>query len=155
MSNQTSIARTYRVAAKIGDDYHTIEEVITLPLDATDADIAQAIALGQRIYVAQQDAVSAQLATLRAAVPTPVRVPTRPQLNAVAKLRGRVSLATVGAVYQELEIAGAEPATIEQASALIDRLGAIADGRAPDPGVASFDTVAVAASSDTDGDLPF
>lgn len=153
MSNQTGIARTYRVATKIGDDYFTIEEVVTLPMDATDTEIEQAVALGQRIYVAQQEAVFAQLATLRAAFPIPVRPATRPQLNAVAKLRGRVSLATVGAVYQELEIAGAEPATIEQASALIERLSAIVDGRAPDPGVASFD--AAAASSDTDGDLPF
>lgn len=152
---QPSIARTYRVAAKIGDDYHTLEEVVTLPLDATDADIAQAVAVGQRIYAAQQAAVSVQLATLRAALPVPARSPSKAQLTAVGKLRAKVSVATVAAVYKELAIEGAEPATVEQASVLIGRLGDIVDGRAADPGAASFMSPASPPTEAESNDLPF
>jgi hypothetical protein len=59
------VTRTLRAAVKIGDDYYTLEETIALPPTASDAEIAQAVATGLRIYEAQRGALDAQIAQLR------------------------------------------------------------------------------------------
>ena len=59
------IARTLRMAVKIGEDYVTIEETITLPLGASDAQIQEAVDLGWRIYSPQRDAAEAQILEAR------------------------------------------------------------------------------------------
>jgi hypothetical protein len=63
--HEPSVSRTYRAAVKIGEDYVTIEETITLDVDATDAQIAQAVELGWRIFKAQQDSAKAQILEAR------------------------------------------------------------------------------------------
>ncbi len=131
---ERSVSRVYRVARKIGDDYYTIEEVVVLGVGATDDEIACAIELGTRIYQAQQEAASAQLAQLRAAIPLALpRRPSQRQLNAVAALQAKVGIPTIAVVYRELGIATSEPQTFAEASALIDRFKAIVGGIAPDP----------------------
>lgn len=63
--NEPSVSRTYRAAVKIGEDYVTIEETITLDVDASDAQIAQAVELGWRMFKAQQDSAKAQILEAR------------------------------------------------------------------------------------------
>jgi hypothetical protein len=72
-----SITRTLRAAVKIGDDYFTLEETITLPTTASDDDIAQAVATGLRMYEAQLVAVEAQIRTLRTTPGAPPAVTIR------------------------------------------------------------------------------
>lgn len=74
---QTSVTRTLRAAVKVGDDYYTIEETITLPPTANDEQISQAVATGLRMYEAQRAAIEAQLRDLREHVvtqPLPVQI---------------------------------------------------------------------------------
>jgi hypothetical protein len=66
-SAERSITRTYRAAVRLGEDYITIEETITLPTDATDEDIQRAVETGLRIFEAQRAAIEAQTAATRAA----------------------------------------------------------------------------------------
>ena len=127
-----SVSQVARVAVKIGDDYHTLESTVTLPPGASDAEIAEAVETGTRIYTAQRAAMDSLVLALRFA-PVPPRPATKNQLNAVATLRSRVSISTIAAVYKEIGIEGPEPQTFDQASALIDRLRAIVNGVADDP----------------------
>lgn len=60
-----SVTRTLRAALKIGEDYLTIEESITLASDASDADIAAAVNLGWRMYTQQREAIEAQISEAR------------------------------------------------------------------------------------------
>ncbi len=74
---QPSVTRTLRAAVKVGDDYYTIEETITLPPTVSDDQIAQAVATGLRMYEAQRAAVEAQIRDLREHVvtqPLPVQI---------------------------------------------------------------------------------
>jgi len=74
---QPSVTRTLRAAVKVGDDYYTIEETITLPPTVSDEQIAQAVATGLRMYEAQRAAVEAQIRDLREHVvsqPLPVQI---------------------------------------------------------------------------------
>lgn len=59
------VTRTYRTAVRLGEDFITLEETITLPIDASDDEVAQAVDLGWRIYRAQRSAVEAQVAGVR------------------------------------------------------------------------------------------
>lgn len=61
-----TVTRLYRAAIKVGEDFITIEEQVTLRSDATDDDIAAAVALGLRIFDAQQSAIAQQAAAVRA-----------------------------------------------------------------------------------------
>jgi len=65
------ITRTLRAAIRLGEDFITVEEQVSLPCDATDDDIARAVELGQRIYAAQRAAVEQQVAAIRSAGPAP------------------------------------------------------------------------------------
>ena len=69
MNDTPLVSRTYRAAIRSGDDYITIEETIALPPTASDAEIAQAVDTGLRIFRMQQAAVEAQIANLRDAHP--------------------------------------------------------------------------------------
>lgn len=79
----TSVTRTLRAAVKVGDDYYTLEETITLPPTASDEQISQAVATGLRMYEAQRAAVEAQVRDLREHVvvqplPVTIREPDAP-----------------------------------------------------------------------------
>lgn len=63
--NERSVTRTFRAAIRLGEDFITLEETITLPLDADDAAVQQAVDLGWRIYSAQREALSQQVASVR------------------------------------------------------------------------------------------
>jgi hypothetical protein len=73
-----SVTRTFRASLRIGEDFFTIEESITLPLVASDDEIDQAVHLGWRVYQAQREACEQQIASIREAhgVP-PVSVAVR------------------------------------------------------------------------------
>jgi hypothetical protein len=74
---QSLVTRTLRAAVKIGDDYYTIEETISLPPTANDDQITEAVDAGLRIYTAQREAVEAQVRALRDQViaqPLPVQI---------------------------------------------------------------------------------
>lgn len=79
---EPTISRTYRAAIRIGEDFVTLEETITLPIDATDDEVSQAVDLGWRIYRAQRAAVEEQVVGVREAQPAPqtpiVRDPDAP-----------------------------------------------------------------------------
>lgn len=83
-NEERTITRTLRAALRLGDDYITIEESVTLPLDASDDDIQQAVALGERIYQAQRESLESQMATIReshpsaTSAPVPIRNPDAP-----------------------------------------------------------------------------
>ena len=94
---QPTVSRLYRTATKIGEDFVTIEEVITLPIGASDADIRQAADLGWRIYHAQSEAAQKQLERVRFGhaplqpADAPMRNPDAPatekQRNYIARLQ--------------------------------------------------------------------
>ena len=62
---QSSVTRTLRAALKIGEDYVTIEESITLASDASDDEIHAAVAFGWRVYTQQREAIEAQISEMR------------------------------------------------------------------------------------------
>ncbi|MBX0331421.1 hypothetical protein K2Z83_27595 [Oscillochloris sp. ZM17-4] len=69
MSTSPTVTRTYRAAIRLGEDYITLEETITLPLDAGDDAVQRAVDLGWRIYTAQHEAVAQQASQVRADTP--------------------------------------------------------------------------------------
>jgi hypothetical protein len=76
-NEQSTISRTFRAAIRIGEDFYTVEETITLPLDAGDEEIARAVEVGMRIYEAQRAAAEGQIRDLRSQVvsnPLPVQI---------------------------------------------------------------------------------
>lgn len=97
--NERSITRTFRAAVRLGEDFITLEETISLPLDASDEDVQQAIDLGWRIYEAQRESVAQQIATVRETqgytTPITVRDPDAPasdkQRNYIAVIQEDLS----------------------------------------------------------------
>jgi hypothetical protein len=97
--NDRSVTRTYRAAIRLGEDFITLEETITLPLSASDEDVQQAVDLGWRIYAAQREAVAQQVLAVREAqgpaTPITVRDPDSPasdkQRNYIAALQEDLS----------------------------------------------------------------
>lgn len=93
--SERSVTRTYRTAIKLGDDFITIEETITLPIDADDQTVQQAVDLGWRIFRSQREAVEQQITHIReqhaAATAITVRDPDAPaserQRNFIASLQ--------------------------------------------------------------------
>ena len=61
----STVSRTYRMAVKIGEDYLTIEETVSLPVTASDDEVQEAVALGWRIYTQQRAAAEAQILEAR------------------------------------------------------------------------------------------
>lgn len=64
-SDERNVTRTYRAAIRIGEDFITLEETITLPFDASDDEVRQAVDLGWRIYQHQREAVERQISSIR------------------------------------------------------------------------------------------
>lgn len=96
-NDERLVSRTYRAAVRIGEDFITVEETITLPAAATDDDVAQAVDLGLRIYRAQREAVEAQISTIReSAGPTVITV-RDPEAPASEKQRNYI-----GALQEDL-----------------------------------------------------
>jgi hypothetical protein len=144
MEEQTTprplVTRTYRAAVRIGEDFFTLEETITLPLDAHDETIQQAAELGWRIYQAQHDALQGQIASLREAQgpPTPVTI-RDPEAPASEKQRNFIA-----ALQQDLHWSDEQMASYAQeqglrlidlnrgqASTFIDGLKRLAEKRTP------------------------
>jgi hypothetical protein len=137
-SDERLISRTYRAAIRIGEDFITLEETISLPLDASDEEVAQAVDLGWRIYRAQREAAEAQIGETRssAGAPAPivVRDPDSPasdkQRNYIAALQDDLSWNSEQlagyASDQELDLV---TMTKGQASTFIDGLKKLAEER--------------------------
>ncbi len=89
------VTRTYRTTVRFGEgDYVTLEETVSLPLDASDEDIQQAVALGWRIYQAQHEALESQVASIREtrspAGPITIRNPDAPASDSQRKFIARL-----------------------------------------------------------------
>lgn len=133
-----SVTRTYRAAVRLGEDFITLEETITLPPNASDDEVQQAVELGWRIYRAQREAVEQQVASVREAqgahAPITVRDPDAPasdkQRNYIATLQDNLTWTS-----EQLSAYAAEHSvdlvtmTKGQASSFIDGLKKLADER--------------------------
>jgi transcriptional regulator of met regulon len=136
--DERSVTRTYRTAIKLGEDYLTIEETVTLPIDASDEEVQQAIELGWRIFRAQREAVEQQIAGVReaqpAAAPITVRDPDSPasdkQRNYIATLQDHLSWTSEQLTTHAADH-GVDLVTMTkgQASSFIDGLKKLADER--------------------------
>lgn len=138
-NEQRSVTRTYRAAVRLGEDYVTLEETITLPIDASEEEVRQAIALGWQIYQAQREAVEQQVASVREAqgahAPIMVRDPDAPasekQRNYIATLQDNLTWSNEQlAGYATEQALDLITMTKGQASAFIDDLKRLADERA-------------------------
>jgi len=139
----TSISRTFRAAIRVGEDFYTVEETVTLPPTATDDEIIAAVALGERIYQAQRAAADIQLRTLRdqtagSAQPIQIRDPEAPASDKqrqymdylVNELHWNGVQLQQFATERKLDIL---TLTKREASELIDDLKALLDLRANAP----------------------
>src|SRR6266487_2758769 len=132
------VSRTYRAAIRIGEDFITLEETVTLPLDATDEEVAQAVDLGWRIYRAQREAAEAQASEIRSAIGTPqpitVRDPDSPasdkQRNYIVTLQEQINWNSEQlAAYAEEQEIDLVTMTKGQASLFIDGLKKLSEER--------------------------
>ena len=137
-TSERSVTRTYRAAVRLGEDFVTLEETITLPLDASDEDVQRAVDLGWRIYAAQRDAVAQQVAAVREAqghpAPIIVRDPDAPasdkQRNYIAALQDDLSWTNEQlASYAGEHSVDLVTMTKGQASGFIDSLKKVAEER--------------------------
>jgi len=137
-SHERSVTRTYRAAVRLGEDYITLEETITLPLTASDDDVQQAVELGLRIYRAQREAVEQQVAGIREAQGAPaaitVRDPESPasekQRNYIATLQDNLTWSSDQlSTYAGEHSVDLVTLTKGQASSFIDGLKKLADER--------------------------
>ncbi|WP_129671991.1 hypothetical protein [Candidatus Chloroploca sp. Khr17] len=133
-----TVTRTYRAAIRLGEDFMTLEESITLPVDASESDVQQAVELGWRIYQAQRESFEQQIVTLRETHHTPgpmtVRDPDAPasdkQRNYIATLQDQLTWTN-----EQLAAHAADQAvdlvtmTKGQASLFIDGLKKLAEER--------------------------
>jgi hypothetical protein len=140
-----TVTRTYRASIRIGEDFLTLEETVSLPLDASDEDIAQAVALGWRIYQAQQESLEAQVAQMRearlAAAPAASSTPTirEPDAPASERQRSYINRLQQGLSWSDEQLAhyASEQGvrlvdlTRGQASNFIDGLKRLAEDQAP------------------------
>ncbi len=118
-----TVTRTFRTAIKIGEDYVTLEETITLGLAATDAEIAQAVALGWRIYAAQHNAMVEQVEQLREEQRhrRDSRPSTERQREAILKLAGERGVDALAEARQHYHTEF-DQLTSQQASEMISNL---------------------------------
>ncbi len=134
------VTRTFRASVRIGDDFFTIEESVSLPLEAGDEDIAEAVALGWSIYQAQREAFHAQVAAIREAHaphPTPVMV-RDPDAPASEKQRQYIHTLQETLSWSSEDLAshagrqGIDMTTLTrgEASSFIDSLKKVAEERA-------------------------
>jgi hypothetical protein len=133
------VSRTYRTAIKVGEDFITLEETITLPLEASDEDVAKAVDLGWKIYQAQRSAVEAQITGVREAsghhAAIVIRDPDSPasdkQRNYIAALQEDLEWNNEQlAAYAGEQSVDLVTMTKAQASTFIDTLKKLAEQRA-------------------------
>lgn len=137
---QSLVSRTLRAAIKIGEDYYTVEETISLPPNASDDQIVQAVTTGLRIYEAQRTAVEAQIRGLREqvvaqALPVQIKDPDAP---ASEKQRSYMDYllnelhwdADQLAAFAAERMLDMPTLTKREASELIDELKALLEARA-------------------------
>lgn len=136
----TSVTRTYRAAIRFGENHITLEETITLGLDANQEDIEQAVALGWRIYEAQHAALEKQVEDLRelwgmpAPGPITIRNPDEPasekQRRLIASLQHDLGWNSDRlASYANEQGVDLVSMTKGQASAFIDELKRLSEER--------------------------
>ncbi|HEY1011745.1 MAG TPA: hypothetical protein VGE07_03515 [Herpetosiphonaceae bacterium] len=141
MANEALVTRTYRAAIRCGEDFITIEETISLPPAASDDEISQAVDTGLRIYRAQQAAIEAQVAAIRAEHPAAGPRILDPEAPASEKQRSYLEYLAnalewpAGQLQNHLRDQGAtlEALTKGQASEIIDALKKQLDGGQPAP----------------------
>lgn len=111
---------TYRRAAKIGEDYTTIELGVVVPAEASDEVIAQAVSTGDRACIVLRDEVEAQITQVLARA----NAPTQEQWRKIEQL-----LKGLGVPPEEsdeaLALIGGRPATRRKAEDCVKRLMAI------------------------------
>lgn len=152
----SSVTRTLRAALKIGEDYVTIEESITLASDASDADIQAAVAFGWRVYTQQREAVEAQISELRDAYGSDRERAVLPsQLRTIDNLQRVLGWdAAQLATYLTERRLDITQLTRRQASTLIEHLRKLFDEQQRDEGPINkgqYDMIQrVATSSQTD-----
>jgi hypothetical protein len=119
----TSITRTMRAAIRIGEDFYTLEETITLPADANEAAITQAVALGWQIYRAQRAAAEAQIEEMRGSIVAAPILASEKQRNYIAALQTQAGWSSEQLAHAATGL-GFDLATMThaQASVLIDAM---------------------------------
>jgi hypothetical protein len=150
MINQVAVGmvqHTLRAAVRIGEDFYTVEQVVTLPIGATDEQIQAAADTGMRMYVEQQAAVSWQIGQVREAAaangstsggPVTVREPDAPASDNQRRFMGRLQddlswSSAQMAQWAESQNVDLVSLTKGQASTLIDTMIRIRDGVEPRP----------------------
>jgi hypothetical protein len=137
-NDEPTVTRTYRAAIRLGEDFITLEEAITLPIHASDEDVQKAVDLGWRIYKAQREAVEQQIATVREAQGAPAPITVRdPDAPASDKQRNYISTLQDNLAWSNEELGsyagehGVDLVTMTkgQASTFIDGLKKLADER--------------------------
>ena len=137
--DERSITRTYRSAVRLGEDFITLEETITLPTSASDEEVQQAVDLGWRIYRIQREALEQQVAAVREAHSAHTQITVRdPDAPASDKQRNYIATLQDHLTWTNEDLAGYAgdhsvdlvTMTKGQASAFIDGLKTLADERA-------------------------
>lgn len=137
-SDDRLVSRTYRAAVRIGEDFITVEETITLPVDASDDEVMQAVDLGMRIYRAQREAVEAQITTIRESAGAPAQITVRdPESPASDKQRNYIAALQEDLTWSNEQLAAyAGEQSVDlvtltkgQASTFIDGLKKLAEDR--------------------------
>lgn len=137
-NDERSVTRTYRAAIRLGEDFITLEETVTLPLNASDEEVQQAVDLGWRIYRAQREALEDQVVQVREtqAIPSPIIV-RDPDAPASEKQRNYIAVLQEELAWTGEQLAdyagqnGVELVTLTkgQASQFIDSLKKLAEER--------------------------
>lgn len=137
-TTESRVTRTYRAAIRLGEDFITLEETITLPLYASDEEIQQAVALGWRIYQSQHESIHSQIAALRETYGAPTSITIRdPDAPASEKQRNYITVLQHELAWTDEQLAEYAyeqaiplPAmTRGQASGFIDGLKRLAEER--------------------------
>jgi hypothetical protein len=135
---ERSVTRTYRTAIRLGEDFITLEETITLPIDASDDEVQQAVDLGWRIYRTQREAVEGQVTGIREAQGLPASITIRdPEAPASDKQRNYIAALQEDLTWTNEQLNafaqehGVEFVTLTkgQASGFIDNLKKLAEER--------------------------
>ena len=120
-----TIARTFRTAMRIGEDFITLEETITMPTDATDDDLEQAVQLGWRIYRAQRESCEMQTDDIRADHGMPPATPAEAERRFFARYGATVGGNGWADVQRYLGMRPMKPTTtrqwVEAAAAIRDK----------------------------------
>lgn len=130
-SNAPSVTCEYRVAVKVGDDYYTVDSIISLPPGATSAEIQEAVATRDAIQAAQSPGVNQLVAAIKDAAGEPA---SQDQRNYIYRLLRDINWKDehFSALLAERGLAN-ETLTKRQASKIIDHLKEIKAGTIENP----------------------